>query len=117
MPRSQSSPNLRRCDYIGKRSLTLPEHVKPDRLQLVGLCPTPGPSQKPAAGGAWSGASVTCGGAVRALGPMALGSVAARAGRQHIGSEVTLYDAGKPVGTAQVVNPPFYDASGDRMNA
>ncbi len=25
------------ADFIGKRSLTLPEHVKPDRLQLVGL--------------------------------------------------------------------------------
>ena len=165
-------------DYIGKRSLTLPEHVKPDRLQLVGLRPTPAgrgsdffiysteKKQNPAAGGAWSGAPGTCGGAVRALGPMALGSVAAsrpadttaakpfvigshlrlpesknptdgwitsagtavfsgepialamlRAGRQHIGSEVTLYDAGRPVGRALVVNPPFYDASGDRMNA
>jgi sarcosine oxidase subunit alpha len=57
-------------DYIGKRSLDLPEHVRPDRLQLVGLAVAPGqpPRRKPG-----SSAPAPCnGGAVRALGPVTL---------------------------------------------
>jgi glycine cleavage system aminomethyltransferase T len=40
-----------------------------------------------------------------------------RGGRGHIGEEVTVYDAGAAVMRARVVNPPFFDPSGDRMNA
>src|SRR5262249_17699250 len=109
--------------YIGKRSLGLPENVKPDRLQLVGLKPardsqipfiigshlrladTPNPPD------GW----ITSAGAMALTGePIALALV--RAGRQRMGNEVTAYDEGRPVTQAVVVNPPFYDPTGERMN-
>lgn len=40
-----------------------------------------------------------------------------RGGRQHINKEVTAYDAGVSMARARVVNPPFYDTTGERMNA
>jgi hypothetical protein len=40
-----------------------------------------------------------------------------RGGRQRVDAEVTVYDAGKPIARAKVMNPPFYDPPGDRMNA
>ncbi len=169
-------------DYIGKRSLTLPEHVRPDRLQLVGLIlnatcdrslrgrerdfsPLAEGERKSAnADGAFFNPNVSCGGAVRALGATAFNAAAVgasgviaanaffvgshlrqansaqatdgwitsagiathtgepialallRAGRRHIGTEVTVYDAGKPIARAQVVKTPFYDPTGARMN-
>jgi sarcosine oxidase subunit alpha len=154
-------------DYIGKRSLALPEHVRPDRLQLVGLAFPTGqpPRRKPGSSATHFGAFN--GGAVRALGPVALSAPGApaagsflaaggkpfiigshlrlpdsahatdgwitsagvavlsgepialamvRSGRARIGTEVTVYDAGVPVARATIVQPPFYDPSGERMN-
>jgi glycine cleavage system aminomethyltransferase T len=40
-----------------------------------------------------------------------------RSGRARIGETVVLHDGGVPVGRARVVNPPFYDPRGDRVNA
>jgi sarcosine oxidase, subunit alpha len=154
------------ADFIGKRSLTLPEHVKPHRLQLVGLLmvdPTSGEKNtKPPADGAHLAAGASCGGAVRALGVTAINAPVARVvagrpsfiigshlrlmnstqatdgwitsagietltgqpialamlrgGRQHIGQEITVFDEGTPIAQARVVNPPFYDPTGERMN-
>jgi sarcosine oxidase subunit alpha len=107
-------------DYIGRRSLTLPEHVRPDRLQLVGL-----KSQTPfiigshlllkdskAATDGW----VTSAGRETVTGePIALALLTA--GRAHQYAEVALYDAGKQVGSAQVVPTPFFDPGAERMHA
>lgn len=109
-------------DYIGKRSLSLPEHVHPDRLQFIGLRALAGrpfiigshlrlPDSKNATDG-W----ITSAGIVTLTGePIALAML--RAGRRHFGSEVTVYDAGAPVSPARVVNPPFYDPTGERVDA
>jgi glycine cleavage system aminomethyltransferase T len=171
------------ADFIGKRSLTLPEHVKGDRLQLVGLVMTsPAPRARGSltAGGrrpSWEESderpatdltrvdAAWRDGAVRAPGgtalnhpperqsatpdgrPFIIGShlrlpdstnatdgwitsagVAAttgeplalallRRGRQQFGTEVTVYDRGSPIARANVMNPPFYDPPGDRVNA
>ena len=59
--------------------------------------------------------STSAGVTVRAGEPIALALL--RGGRSHIGSEVTVYDAGAPAGRASVVSFPFYDPSGERMNA
>ncbi len=47
--------------------------------------------------------------------PIALAML--RGGRARIGAEVELYDAGRLMGRTRVVNLPFFDATGDRMNA
>jgi len=111
--------------YVGKRSLSLPENVKPYRLQLVGLKPTPRNSQVPFIIGSHlrfadttnpTDGWITSAGTMALTGePIALALV--RAGRQRMGNEVTLYDEGKPVTQAVIVNPPFYDPTGERMNA
>jgi sarcosine oxidase subunit alpha len=116
-------------DYIGKRSLTLAEHVKPDRLQLVGLKPAAGSRGETApkpftigshlrlekSSNATDGWITSAGIAVLTGEPIALAQL--RAGRGHLGGEVTVYNAGAPVTRARVVQPPFFDPSGERMNA
>ncbi len=106
-------------DYIGKRSLTLPEHVRPDRLQLVGLKATAPfmigshlrlPNETNATDG-W----ITSAG-IATLSGEAIALAMLRAGRQHIDTEVTVYDDRSPAGRARVVNPTFYDPTGERMN-
>jgi sarcosine oxidase subunit alpha len=116
-------------DYIGKRSLTLAEHVKPDRLQLVGLKLAAGSrgatapksfiigshlrlEKSPNATDGWI---TSAGIAVLTGEPIALAQL--RAGRGHLGGEVTVYNAGAPVARARVVQPPFFDPSGEHMNA
>jgi sarcosine oxidase subunit alpha len=109
-------------DYIGKRSLRLPEYARSDRFQLVGLMTE---SSVPFVIGSHlkvqgsqsitDGWVTSAGTAVLSGEPIALGMV--RSGRARIGQTVVLYDAGAPIARARVVNPPFYDASGDRMNA
>ena len=113
-------------DFIGKRSLALTENVRPDRLQLVGLQPV-------GSGGAAAGAIIvgshlrvpdsreptdgwvtSAGRSVHSGDPIALAML--RGGRQRIGTEVSVHDAGT-VTRARIVNPPFYDPSGARMSA
>ena len=109
-------------DYIGKRSLRLPENRRADRLQLVGLLAGTGGSlitgahlrapgsREPTDG--WITSSGTTGAAGE---PIALALL--RGGRARIGTDVDLYDAGIRTGSARVVSPPFYDATGSRMTA
>lgn len=108
--------------YVGKRSLSLPENVRPDRLQLIGLTgegtaalpvgshlrfPN---SEEPTDG--W----VTSAGCSSADGkPIALAML--RAGRSQLDRAVDVYDDGRVVTRARVVNPMFYDPAGARMNA
>jgi sarcosine oxidase subunit alpha len=121
--------NSKTRDYIGKRSLALPEHLKSDRLQLVGLKRAAGSfgehAAKPFIVGSHlrlqrlsSGTDgwITSAGATMSTGePIALAML--RGGRERLGAEVTVYDAGTPVASAQVVQPLFFDPSGERMNA
>jgi sarcosine oxidase subunit alpha len=111
----------KKADYIGKRSLRLPENVRLDRLQLVGLS---GDREKPFVIGAHLRANdstqatdgwITSAGVTTLTSkPIALALL--RGGRARVGAEVDVYDAGAVVGLAKVVNPPFYDPTGDRMN-
>jgi sarcosine oxidase subunit alpha len=159
------------ADFIGRRSLTLSENRRSDRLQLVGLVPVksgksllkrpsqdfgsagpagpsgPGIPHPPVPGSLnWLGAGrplirgvphpgfvvgshlrlndsdhrtdgwITSAGAGALDGnPIALAML--RSGRSHLDAVVTIYDDGKPIGKAAVVNPPFYDPKGERMNA
>jgi sarcosine oxidase subunit alpha len=109
-------------DYIGKRSLRLPENLKHDRLQLVGLSGTPGSSFVIGGHLRITNSSHGTDGWITSAGtttltnePIALAML--RGGRARIGSEIAVYDAGALKMRARVVNPPFFDASGDRMNA
>jgi len=109
-------------DYIGKRSLRLPENLKPDRLQLVGLSGEPGDSfvigshlRVKNSTQATDGWITSAGTAVPTHEPIALAML--RGGRGRVGTEIDLYDAGVVKGRARVVNPLFFDAAGDRMNA
>jgi sarcosine oxidase subunit alpha len=108
--------------YIGKRSLTLPEHVRPDRLQLIGLAGEgaaalvvgshlrlPG-SGEPTDGWVTSAGTLSTDGT-----PVAMAML--RAGRSQMTRIVNVYDGGRVVTTARVVAPMFYDPSGVRMNA
>jgi sarcosine oxidase, subunit alpha len=108
--------------YVGKRSLTLPENVRPDRLQLVGLTgesPTPLPvgshlrlpgSTEPTDGWITSAGSLSTDG-------KSVGLAMLRAGRNQLAKSVTVHDGGQIIGTARVATPMFYDPSGARMNA
>lgn len=107
------------ADFIGKRLLVLPENRRPDRLQLVGLVSNvdiivgshvrlTGPEE------ATDGWVTSAGRTVLTGEPIGLAMV--RGGRQHIGTQVTVHDAGKVTG-AKVVSPLFFDPPGDRMNA
>jgi sarcosine oxidase subunit alpha len=108
--------------YIGKRSLTLLEHVRPDRLQLIGLAGEgaaalavgshlrlPG-SGEPTDGWVTSAGTLSTDGT-----PVAMAML--RAGRSQMTQIVTVHDGGRVVTTARVVAPMFYDLSGARMNA
>lgn len=109
-------------DYIGKRSLSLPEHMKSDRPQLVGLQGTRDTKfvigshlRLPGSTEATDGWITSAGTTVADDQPIALAVL--RAGRSQVGRDVDVYDLGALTGRACVVNPAFYDAAGERMNA
>jgi sarcosine oxidase subunit alpha len=109
----------KRADFIGKRSLLLPEHVRPDRLQLVGLLGDTdiivGSHLRLTGSGEITDGWVTSAGSAVLTGQhIALALL--RGGRQHVGAEVSVHDVSQ-VTRARVVNPPFFDPAGDRMNA
>jgi sarcosine oxidase subunit alpha len=107
--------------YIGKRSLSLPENTRPDRLQLIGLrsegsraIPVGShlrlpDSHEPTDGWVTSSGLSSTDGA-----PIALAML--RAGRQQTNQVTTVHDGGHIATTARVVAPLFYDPSGTRMN-
>ncbi len=108
-------------DFVGKRSLTLPENVRPDRLQLIGLTGVDAtaipigshvrvPDSHEATDGWVTSASTT----VMEGQPIALALL--RGGRSRMDAVVSMHDGGRVVTRARVVNPPFYDPTGERMN-
>jgi sarcosine oxidase subunit alpha len=108
--------------YVGKRSLTLPENVRSDRLQLVGLAgegttvlPVGSHLRLPASDAPTDG-WVTSGGLLTSDDrPVALAML--RAGRSQMNQVVSVHDGGRIVTRARVVTPMFYDPSGVRMSA
>jgi sarcosine oxidase, subunit alpha len=107
--------------YIGKRSLTLPENTRVDRLQLVGLSaegahglPVGSHLRLKSSGEATDGWVTSAG--LFSGGDRAVGLAMLRAGRQRLGQRVNVHDGGRVVGTAQVVAPVFYDEAGARMH-
>ncbi len=106
-------------DFIGKRSLRLPENVRVDRLQLVGLVGSTdivvGSHLRLMRSDAVTDGWVTSAGRAVLTGePIALALL--RGGRQHVGAQVSVHDAGNVTG-AKVVDLPFFDPAGDRVNA
>ena len=112
----------KRRHYVGKRSLTLPENVRPDRLQLVGLAGE-GTTVLPVGSHLrLSGSDVptdgwiTSGG-LSSIDQMPIALAVLRAGRSQMNQVVSVHDGGRIVSHARVVTPMFYDPSGARMNA
>ena len=91
-------------------------------MQLIGLSRKPGSRFVIGSHLRVQGSSLATDGWITSAGttvltnePVALAML--RGGRAQVGAEVDLYNAGVVVGRARVVNPPFFDAAGDRMNA
>jgi sarcosine oxidase subunit alpha len=108
--------------YIGKRSLSLPENVRSDRLQFVGLAavgatplPVGGHLRLPDSAEPTDGWVTSAGLLSSALSPVGLAML--RGGRARMGQVVTVHDGGHMVARARVVAPVFYDPSGTRMHA
>lgn len=110
------------ADFIGKRSLKLPDHVRPDRLQLVGLQGSPKETlvvgshlRGQASTSSTDGWVTSAGLSTEDQTPIALAMI--RGGRARVGEYVDLFDGGRKTARAQIVPPSFYDPSGERMNA
>jgi sarcosine oxidase, subunit alpha len=111
----------KQADYIGKRSLALAEHVRADRLQLVGMRAL---GEEPFVIGSHlrvQGSSSPTDGWITSAGiatltrePIALALL--RSGRYHLGEDVNVFDDGALIGRARVVTPMFYDPTGERMH-
>lgn len=109
----------KRSDYVGKRSLWMPENRRADRLQLVGLKSDTdiviGSHLRIEDSTEVTDGWVTSAGRSVAEGePIALAML--RGGRDRIGARVRLHDGGT-ITHATVVSTPFYDPAGERMNA
>lgn len=109
--------------YIGKRSLSLPESVRIDRLQLIGLAGLSNDDlpigshlklTQLRSGCATDGWITSTGRSTLEGRPLALAML--RGGRACLGQTVTVHDSGSIVARATVVNPPFYDVAGARMH-
>jgi sarcosine oxidase, subunit alpha len=108
--------------YIGKRSLQLTEHVRSDRLQLIGLRGV-GEVQMPVGSHLrLSGSQQTTDGWITSGGRLSsdgssIAMAMLRAGRSQMDKIISVHDAGRIVTSARVVAPMFYDPSGARMHA
>jgi sarcosine oxidase, subunit alpha len=116
----KTAANKRR-DFIGKRSLLLPENARIDRHQLVGLAGVGGGAfvigshlRVPGSAHASDGWITSACNTVLTNQPIGLAML--REGRARVGQEVDIYDLGARVGRARVVNPPFVDPTGERMH-
>src|SRR5262249_18826605 len=108
--------------YIGRRSLSLPENVRADRLQLIGLAGESGAALPVGSHLRLPGTQEATDGWITSAGHLTtdgkpVGMAMLRAGRSQMNQLVSVYDGGKVVASARVVAPLFYDPSGARMNA
>jgi sarcosine oxidase subunit alpha len=111
----------RKGDFIGKRSLTRPDNLREDRLQLIGLTDADGEVLVPGAHLRLAGTSegsdgwVTSAAHSPALGkPIALALL--RGGRARLGEKLTVHDLDRQC-EAKVVSQAFLDPEGKRLNA
>jgi sarcosine oxidase subunit alpha len=111
----------KKADFVGKRSLTRAENVRPDRMQLVGLVPVDGEAFVAGAhlrlDGTAEGSDgwITSAASSPTLGtPIALAML--KGGRSRVGETVAVHDLDRR-GRARVVATPFYDAAGARLHA
>jgi sarcosine oxidase subunit alpha len=109
------------ADFIGKRSLQLPENTRPDRLQLIGLegigaAPIhPGSHLRlPGSRQGTDGWVTSAGKSSLSGGPIAMALL--RGGRGRTGARVTVHDSDQ-ITSARVVELPFLDSTGTRMQA
>jgi sarcosine oxidase subunit alpha len=108
--------------YVGKRSLSLAENVRPDRMQLIGLIGegvttlTVGSHLRLPDSGQATDGWITSAGALSTDGTQ-VAMAMLRAGRNQTNRIVTVHDGGRVVTHARVVAPVFYDPTGARMNA
>lgn len=110
----------KKTDFIGKRSLSRSDILRPDRLQLVGLrgdnaaVMVPGAHLRLAGTGAGSDGWVTSAAMSPALGhPVALAML--RGGRGRLGQTVSVHDIERRC-AATVIAAPFFDAEGTRLH-
>jgi sarcosine oxidase subunit alpha len=114
------------CDFIGRRSLSLPESRRVDRLQFVGLCALDASTtfvagaHLAALGGRVSPPVETEGYVTSACASPTLGRPVGLAmlkqGRARLGEVVRIFHAGK-CGRAQVVAPVHFDPKNERVHA
>jgi sarcosine oxidase subunit alpha len=108
----------KRVDFIGRRSLTLPENQRTDRMQLVALrAVDPG---RPLVAGAHLVDTGTAGYVTSACESPSLGESIGlgllRRGRARYGERVRVFDNGAEW-HAEVVAPGLYDSKGERLHA
>jgi sarcosine oxidase subunit alpha len=112
-------------DFVGRRSLTLPENLRKDRLQLVGLRCLDGPDAFTAGAHLLSDPlaklpQLTSGYLTSAVFSPTLGTHVGlgllKDGRARLGQTIHVVDAGKQ-SRAEVVNPAHFDPAGGRLNA
>jgi sarcosine oxidase subunit alpha len=111
----------KKADYIGKRSLTRPDNVRSDRLQLVGLSMPTSEVLVPGAHLRLPGTTEGSDGWVTsaARSPILGKSIAMamlRGGRNRIGERVTVHELGRTA-SAEVCATSFYDPKNERLNA
>jgi sarcosine oxidase subunit alpha len=115
----------RKVDFVGKRSLLMPDAVRPDRRQFVGLLPDD-PAFVPAVGA--HAVERAADGTLRSLGwitsafhspalgrSIALGMIARGRALAEAGMEVELYHLGR-FSRARVCSPVFFDPAGERLH-
>ena len=108
----------KRGDFIGRRSLTLAENLRPDRMQLVGLRAVD--ARRPLVAGAHLVDETTVGYVTSAchsptLG-VSLGLGLLRRGRARYGEQLGVFDNGTE-SRAEVVPAAHYDPKGERLHA
>ena len=109
-------------DFIGRRSLTRPDNLRPDRLQFVGLevvdstDPVPiGAHLMTLSGDGGSDGYITSSGFSEALGrSVALGMV--HGGQARHGEEVRIVAGGRFGQRLRITKPGAYDPGGERLN-
>jgi sarcosine oxidase subunit alpha len=116
--------NMKKGDFLGRRSLRLADLARPDRLQLVGLLSEEGADLLPEGGQIVAelrpaapmplDGHVTTSCISLVLGrPIALALL--KRGRERLGETVTVWSEGRTL-RATVTDPRFYDPQGERLN-
>jgi sarcosine oxidase subunit alpha len=106
----------KQSDFIGRRSLSVAENLRTDRMQFIGLRAVD--ENRPLIAGAHLVDQTTAGYVTSACQSPTLGRSIGlgllRRGRARIGERVRVFDDGTE-GVAEVVPPTHYDAEGARL--